>query len=192
LNSRANKAAPQTGCAADSNEKTVVGIGETPAMLSARTGVPVCMLLRANRLVSPAWLLPGREISIPRGEFCEKDAFPCPKKLLDAEAAEEKTEVCIVECRDTVSSVACAFGTTERLVLLSRRRYDPLQEGERILIGSALCNRRVGTVLPGETLAEACRRLGANDLQAAVRLNRLEDGRVWPGMRLILPDGDRV
>ena len=42
--------------------KTVVAPNETPALLSTRAGVPVCAILRANRLFSPAWLLPVPEI----------------------------------------------------------------------------------------------------------------------------------
>ena len=56
--------------------KTVVAPNETPALLSARAGVPVCAILRANRLFSPAWLLPGREIDMP--DDCASSDFPCP------------------------------------------------------------------------------------------------------------------
>ena len=42
----------------------VVREDETLNMLSARLGVPGCMLLRCNGLYSPAWLLPGREIPL--------------------------------------------------------------------------------------------------------------------------------
>ena len=52
--------------------------GETLGEMSARLGVPACMLLRANRVFSPAWLLPGREICVPSGAFCEEDGFICP------------------------------------------------------------------------------------------------------------------
>lgn len=49
---------------------TVVRQGETLARISARTGVPACMLMRANGLFSAAWLLPGREIIIPETAYC--------------------------------------------------------------------------------------------------------------------------
>ena len=176
----------------DQYKKTIVGVDETPAMLSARTGVPVCMLLRANRLLSTAWLLPGREIRLPDGDFCLKDAFPCPKELVNAAASEEKTEVCITGTGDTIASIADALGTTERLVLLARGRSGPLREGERILIRAALCKKRIGSVLPGEMIEEVCRRLDIEDIQAAAQLNGLNDWCVWPGMRLILPSGDGV
>ena len=52
--------------------------GEELGELAARLGVPACMLMRANGLYSPAWLLPGREVLVPEG-FCGGD-FPCPRE----------------------------------------------------------------------------------------------------------------
>ncbi len=63
--------------------------GETLAMLAARLGVPDCMLLRANRVFSPAWLLPGREISVPEGAFCLTDDFVCPVAAMMMPAREK-------------------------------------------------------------------------------------------------------
>ncbi len=63
--------------------------GEGLDALSARLGVPGCMLLRANRLFSPAWLLPGRVIRVPEGDFCRTDDFICPAQALDRTAREE-------------------------------------------------------------------------------------------------------
>ena len=60
--------------------------GETLQALSARLGVPGCMLLRANRLFSPAWLLAGREIAVPDGAFCLTDDFICPVAALHVPA----------------------------------------------------------------------------------------------------------
>lgn len=56
---------------------------ESPAQLSARLNRPVCMLLRANRLYSVAWLLPDREILLPERDFCRRDAGICPCCLLE-------------------------------------------------------------------------------------------------------------
>lgn len=56
----------------------VVMEGETLDALSARLGVPGCMVLRANGLFSAAWLMPGREIDVPEGAYCLKSEFPCP------------------------------------------------------------------------------------------------------------------
>lgn len=67
---------------------TVVREDETLGMLSARLGVPGCMLLRRNGLYSPAWLLPGREIQVPEGAFCHISDFPCPAGALHRPARE--------------------------------------------------------------------------------------------------------
>ena len=49
---------------------TIIREGETLGMLSARLGVPGCMILRANGLFSEAWLLPGRHIDVPDADYC--------------------------------------------------------------------------------------------------------------------------
>ncbi|MBO4299211.1 MAG: hypothetical protein J5998_10450 [Clostridia bacterium] len=53
--------------------------GEGLNELAGRLGVPPCMLMRANGLFSPAWLLPGREVLVPEGA-CGGD-FPCPREV---------------------------------------------------------------------------------------------------------------
>lgn len=60
--------------------------GETLSALSARLGVPACMLMRANRLFSEAWLLPGREILVPDADFCYRDAGMCPRRAMQTRA----------------------------------------------------------------------------------------------------------
>lgn len=70
-------------------KEDVVREGEGLDALSARLHVPGCMLLRANRLYSPAWLLPGRVIRVPEGDFCRRDDFPCPAEALEQKVREE-------------------------------------------------------------------------------------------------------
>ena len=60
--------------------------GETLNELSARLGVPACMLMRANRIFSSAWLLPGREILVPDRDFCWWDTGLCPRKAMNLPA----------------------------------------------------------------------------------------------------------
>ncbi len=71
-------------------KEDVVREGEGLDALSARLHVPGCMLLRANRLFSPSWLLPGRVIRVPEGDFCREDDFVCPVEALNQKALEEK------------------------------------------------------------------------------------------------------
>ena len=68
--------------------------GETLNGLSARLNVPSCMLMRANRLYSSAWLLPGRRILVPDRDFCWWDTGLCPRKamLIPAVLTEGKYE----------------------------------------------------------------------------------------------------
>jgi len=66
--------------------------GETLGDLSARLQVPGCMLLRANRLFSEAWLLPGREILVPEIDFCLWDAGVCPAKAVYEKAKRKDGE----------------------------------------------------------------------------------------------------
>ena len=69
-------------------EITVVRERETLDMLSARLNRPGCMILRANGLFSPAWLLPGRELAVPPKDYCTRSAadFPCPVQALHTKA----------------------------------------------------------------------------------------------------------
>ena len=60
--------------------------GETLTQLSARLGVPACMIMRANRIFSEAWLLPGREIFVPEPDFCDWDEGICPREAVNKPA----------------------------------------------------------------------------------------------------------
>jgi len=168
----------------------IVRENEGPQELTARLGLPLCMLLRANRLVCAAWLTPGREIVVPQPDYCENDAFPCPAKLFFVPAEEKQTEVWVAEIGESIPSVAQAMGTTERLLLLARKCRGPLREGERLRIGAELCRKRIGSVLPGETLEMTCERLGADPVETK-RLNKLRGARVFPGIRLVLAEKNR-
>lgn len=60
--------------------------GENLSDLSARLQVPACMLMRANRIYSPAWLLPGRQIVVPDRDFCWWDDGICPIRAIKMKA----------------------------------------------------------------------------------------------------------
>ncbi len=59
---------------------------ETLSALSARLQVPACVLMRANRIYSEAWLLPGRQIMVPDRDFCWWDQGICPVRAFHREA----------------------------------------------------------------------------------------------------------
>ena len=65
--------------------------GENLCELSARLQVPACMLMRANRIYSEAWLLPGRQIMVPERDFCWWDRGNCPVKAF-YKAAKRQSE----------------------------------------------------------------------------------------------------
>ncbi len=44
------------------------------------------MLMRANRIYSEAWLMPGREIVVPDLEFCLRDWGICPRRAFHMSA----------------------------------------------------------------------------------------------------------
>lgn len=161
--------------------------GETPERFSARVGAPLCALMRRNRVLCPAWLYPGRVALVPEPGFCARDAFPCPAALVNVPARETRHSAFTVCEGDSVLSLSLSLGTPERLVRLAlgRRVGEPM-EGERFLMEDAALDATVITVLPGETLASFAKRTDADAAELA-RLNRLHEGRVFPGMRLALP-----
>ena len=96
--------------------------GEDLTALSARLGVPPCMLMRANGLFSPAWLLPGREVIAPEGA-CGGD-FPCPREVFHRVVGQwvpaARRAVCALPL-DTAASLAARWGLSEaRLRALNR------------------------------------------------------------------------
>ncbi len=64
--------------------------GENLSELSVRLQVPACMLMRANRIYSEAWLLPGRQIMVPEKDFCWWDQGICPVKAMSSTAKRQK------------------------------------------------------------------------------------------------------
>jgi len=163
----------------------VVREGETLSSLSARLGVPGCMLLRANRLHSPAWLLPGREIAVPEGDFCRWDGFRCPAESLRCAAGAQRRTAAVAR-GDTARDIARRYGLTERLVLLAAGSPSGgLPEGIalRLPVAPPGCARVIA--LPGETAASVARKYGI----AESRLRQLNAlwGALWPGTQLLIP-----
>lgn len=161
---------------------TRVRAGETLNMLSARLGRPACMILRANRLFSPAWLLPGREIAVPPRDFCLRDAGECPCAAVMHPAGKASMRRFYVRAGQSVGELARAAGLPERMVLSAARG--------RLAAGRALdlpvppdCSRII-TVQPGDTVEDICRRYGMAISQFAA-VNRI-GARLWPGMRIIV------
>lgn len=145
----------------------VIGQNETPEQLAARVGRPLCMLLRANRLYSEAWLLPGREIIVPQVDFCQKDAGVCPLRALEipAERFAERSPA-------------------EQLEIPARLRMWSDAHG-RAMLPEWRAGGRMLTIRPCETMAQFAVRAGRSEAEIR-RINRYY-GRPVPGMQLLSP-----
>ena len=116
-------------------ERHTMREGDTLNALSARYRVPACAILRANRVFSPAWLSPGREILIPDARFCQRDGFPCPVQAARQRARQPRPcAVHIVHGQESAAAVARAYGLPERLVYLAAGRADGPQNGQELLL----------------------------------------------------------
>ena len=145
---------------------TTIRVGETPEALSARLRRPVCMLLRANRLYSTAWLLPGRALLIPPPDFCGSDVGVCPLRMGDVRAD-----------RFVAGE---AVGLPERLRCWARGHgRQTLPEWTGAPEGQAL------TLRPFESVAQLAER-GGSDEEILRRWNRYY-GAACPGVRLFVP-----
>lgn len=143
-----------------------IGQGETPECLSARLGRPVCMLLRANRLFSAQWLMDGRRIIVPDGDFCRRDAGICPLEALHIHAE-----------RFSAMEPEWAMHLPDRL-----RRWSNTHGG------AALTEWRRGmvmTIRPGESMSRFSERMGCDESEIR-RVNRYY-GKGVPGVQLWIP-----
>jgi len=89
-----------------------VSDGESANDFAFRAERPLCMLLRANGLISGAWVLPGREMMIP--DACGEDGFPCPMMLFAARIP--ALEGYILREGESASDAAAQKGIPERIV----------------------------------------------------------------------------
>lgn len=152
--------------------KTVVAPNETPALLSARAGVPVCAILRANRLFSPAWLLPGREIDMP--DDCASSDFPCP--VLAARVPAQAHRFFYGSARE----IARASGLPLRAVLAHANERAPWDAPRPLTLPEIDACWRLRTILPGEAPALTLSERAVNALWGAA----------YPGMKMLFYTGD--
>jgi len=101
-------------------EYTTIREGETLDMLSARLKAPGCMILRANGLFSPVWLLPGREIAVPDGDYCAHSENACPVRALSEPALTRQEGYALQFPRGETADGICArlMRSREELQLL--------------------------------------------------------------------------
>ena len=118
--------------------------GEGLNELSARLRVPACMLMRANGLYSPAWLLPGREIIVPEGQC--RGPIPCPREtfaraigadeafLHPGEDTAARRRVYACGAGDTAAGVAALFGLSETKLRADNALMGAVYPGMELLI----------------------------------------------------------
>ena len=149
-----------------------IGQQETPEQLSARLGRPICMLLRANRLCSTAWLLPGRQIIVPADDFCRRDAGACPMQLLHIPSEH---------------FMPCDASVRQRLPYRLQRWSDT---HGRVQLPQWAAAGGVYALRPCESMAEFAARTGSTEAEVR-RINRYF-GKPVSGVRLlaVLPEGD--
>lgn len=164
-----------------------VRTGETLNMLAARLNRPACMIMRANRLASPAWLLPGREIIVPPEDYCLWDAGECPNAFFRCTAHAGRARVRHrVNAGESVGDVAQLYGLPERLVLMACGECagTELPEGKMLELPALPHDTRLITVQPGQTMESICRNCGMQ-AERFVLLNSLS-APLMPGMRVIV------
>ena len=151
---------------------TIVREGETLERLSVRTGIPACMLMRANGLFSPGWLLPGREISVPEADFCRK-APPgiCPVRACTLPSWNAGDRIIRSATPEDMRRIARESGLPPRLHLLARAQELRVPH-----------NYHAVTVHWGATWQSLAEKAQQNP-QDLMRINRLH-APLLPGMRI--------
>lgn len=158
--------------------------GETLGGLAGRLGVPACMLLRANRVLSPAWLTPGREIRVPGGEFCLYDGFICPAVAANIAAGSDHMLQVTVGEGDTVGSIAGKYRVTARMVIVAAGTPH-IYPGQKLMLPLPPEGSATVTALPGDSVEGVCARRGV-DTDKVRALNSLW-GAALPGVQILIP-----
>ncbi|MBQ3079143.1 MAG: hypothetical protein IJC48_03965 [Clostridia bacterium] len=159
---------------------TFMADGETAQELSARLCRPLCMILRANRLFSDSWLLPGMEIAVPDEAFCETDRFPCPVLALAFPAFAREAAVFYDE--EDLRLTAKRLGIPIRVIyaLLGISGGKP-PAGLKCLLPVPPSGSQIRTALPGNVIGDFA--LSGN-VEAVRALNAIW-GNVYPGMKIL-------
>lgn len=118
--------------------------GETADEIARRAGCPLCMLLRANGVLSGVWLEMMDEVRVPDMGECEKSAFPCPVDFSKAQIP-EKTGY-IVKTGDTAKSIGKQLHLPERIVLSEKN----ISEGKALILPVFREDMKIHTVKPME------------------------------------------
>ena len=141
---------------------------DTLSALSARFGVPVCMIMRANSSVS---MRPGAKLRIPPIDFCDKGGIP----------------QYIVKKGETLLDIAKAHGTTP-IAIMRENALSPsvqLREGEALSIPAPPENTKIYICKATDTLEGLSRQFGVKP----ELLRALNPGvtQVYAGAQIFVP-----
>ncbi len=150
-----------------------VNSGETADEIARRAGCPLCMLLRANGVLSSVWLEMMDEVRLPDADECEKSAFPCPVDFSKARIPERCGY--IANSTDTEKSIAAKLRLPERIVLSEKNIY----KGKALVFPVFRENMKIHTVKPMETW---------KDFPNAEGLKLLNNhfAPLYPGMKILI------
>ncbi len=144
--------------------------------LALRLGCPLCMLLRANGVLSGAWIEMSKDVVLPDGNTCIDNDFPCPVDFAKAEIPERVGY--IIKEGDTAESISEEFHLPARLVL-SLLKPQGLQAGEGIFLPKREKNMKIVTVSIHTTWRDF-------ENAPAIMLLNNHFARLYPGMKLLI------
>lgn len=141
--------------------------GENLPTLSAKFGVPVCMIVRANGGFCENKFRPGRRIFIPPIDFC------APK------AHEHRLEM-----PDTIYSLSAKYGVTMDQIMRENSLTHPAQLATLKTVKIPSGNYKLYTVKMGETLEQICEKFSIAPETLLKENGRLPG--IYPGLQLVI------
>ena len=161
-----------------------VRAGDALARLSQQSGLPACMLLRANRL-TPETLRPGMRLNLDPG-FCAR-AGPCDRRRENGFACPARS-VMTLQPGETLYQLARRTRIPVRLLMLENDLPSP--DGARSGMPLAVPAHRHGALvtLSGPTTPKALAERTGVDARELMYINRIPAGApLLPGQQLLLP-----
>ncbi len=137
-------------------------------LLSARYGIPVCMIVRANRKAFLSGIRSGLAVKIPPRDYC---------------SARLRSHV--VASGETVFSISQKYGVTMQAILKSNGIGHPSALREGISLSIPPCSR-IYTVGATDTLNDVARKTGVPAGELSKANGDIKS--VYRGMQLIIPE----
>ncbi len=156
-----NKPATSTTTAKDSSTY-VVKKGDYLSKISAKTGVSIAELCKANNLTTKSVLKIGQKLVIPTGENAPVNAPEAKPQNVQAQNISSELETYVVKKGDSLSLIASKHGTTvSHLKSINSLKNDNIRIGQKLQIekgsaqkvkASATTSKKTVTAGEGEVL----------------------------------------